>query len=709
MMHRKITVFISYNQKSGNEIADKIQNRLEAITQVVRDKTSLSDWGSIKTFMKSIRNQDMIIMIITDEYLKSSACMFEVVEAMKDENWIEHTMFVVDEGATDVYIPKKWSHYLAYWKREESDLFSIIQSIGDVATTTKLAEELKKVKCISASLIDFLGSVSDSKNPSVDEAVEKIYQKVCKNLPKEETKETNNKEVIEICNNKKDTKLFGIKEATHVVTVDYFDNVTHSASYYIHTSANKIVHMPVLILVDASGSMTSYMELISSGLKKFINNFKDNYIIDHHDEHGLKVPSVDIGIATFNSDFKIIQPFTEACEFPSSVDISATGATNLYTGFHEASEYLIEYIKDTLGRKEKVTAAVMVVIGEGGSTEPIDVLYDDGAPYVFKDCEFRSAADEPILKLSNIYHYIPAVLKTDYDDGIKSATELYRLFPEWYQVDEKVVHRVDIYDVGVLFYWIMALIRETDQYKGMREGKFSLNFNFAQRLHTPWIEALTSEKLYDYLLEKYDQSILESTDGLFQNLNIDGTNDIYEKIFKSVLYLEYEGKQPSANELSSYLHINIELVEEVLRRLLKDRRIRKIGIQETTSYKVIRTSERVDRTRMYLSGSAGTGEKILKNSGYWGCSFCSQEIVREEILYKFNWFFDEQYGYMYIIVRKKDGKMSNESMINTESSSPHKFKGSLVLYNDGSMLPVFEDALQSIGIKNNGVYIAIPS
>ena len=39
MSCKKPTVFISYNQESGDAIADQLQNRLEKIADVIRDKS----------------------------------------------------------------------------------------------------------------------------------------------------------------------------------------------------------------------------------------------------------------------------------------------------------------------------------------------------------------------------------------------------------------------------------------------------------------------------------------------------------------------------------------------------------------------------------------------------------------------------------------------------------------------------------------------
>lgn len=186
MDSKKPTIFISYNQKSGNAIADQIQKRLEPIAWVVRDKTSIPDWGSINDFMKTIRNQDLVVMVITAEFLKSSGCMFEVAQAMKDEDWHTHTMFVVADDAADIYIPKNWACYLEHWRQEEAELNHEIELIGDSAKTIKLSEELRKVKETQYSLLDFLSKVADAKNPNITEAVEKIYQRVNKSISETE-------------------------------------------------------------------------------------------------------------------------------------------------------------------------------------------------------------------------------------------------------------------------------------------------------------------------------------------------------------------------------------------------------------------------------------------------------------------------------------------------------------------------------------------
>ena len=76
---------------------------------------------------------------------------------------------------------------------------------------------------------------------------------------------------------------------------------------------------------------------------------------------------------------------------------------------------------------------------------------------------------------------------------------------------------------------------------------------------------------------------------------------------------------------------------------------------------------------MWLNGSAKTGEKIIKNSSSFSSQHVGTEELGEKVLYRFTWNFDGQHGYISIMVRKEDNKISNSSLIGTDSSSSHKF------------------------------------
>ncbi|MBP2633100.1 MAG: hypothetical protein H6Q70_3728 [Firmicutes bacterium] len=100
----------------------------------------------------------------------------------------------------------------------------------------------------------------------------------------------------------------------------------------------------------------------------------------------------------------------------------------------------------------------------------------------------------------------------------------------------------------------------------------------------------------------------------------------------------------------------------------------------------------------WLSGSAKTGEKIIENHKRFFVEFSK----KDGDMYTFLWSFDNQHGFINITV--KDEKMSNSSLINTDSDSIRRFKRALGVYNDSTLIPVFINLMKSINVKIDGVY-----
>lgn len=76
----KPTVFISY-KRDKSDIVNKLEVKIGGRAEIKRDTEEIGAWESITTFMKSIRTQDFAILVISDNYLKSVACMYEVIQA----------------------------------------------------------------------------------------------------------------------------------------------------------------------------------------------------------------------------------------------------------------------------------------------------------------------------------------------------------------------------------------------------------------------------------------------------------------------------------------------------------------------------------------------------------------------------------------------------------------------------------------------------
>lgn len=173
---RKPTVFISYNWGSDN-IAGEIEAKLSPYAEVKRDKKTVHPWGNLKVFMGSIRDQDFAVLIISDAYLKSEACMYEVIELMKEKQWDERVMYVVTDDACKIYDTAKQLEIIGCWENKENELNEQLKN-HNPALVTAQAEELKKVHLISLNIGDFMAKVRYSNNPKMQDAIDAVVERV---------------------------------------------------------------------------------------------------------------------------------------------------------------------------------------------------------------------------------------------------------------------------------------------------------------------------------------------------------------------------------------------------------------------------------------------------------------------------------------------------------------------------------------------------
>ena len=133
-------IFISYSW-ADNEIVNEIDKTLQLAEIVVhRDIRDVSYRDSIKKFMKSIRRTDFALLVLSDKYLKSKNCMYEILEFVKDENYKERILPIV----LDKSIYGSPFDYISYWENELKDHKKKASQL-DIKNIGVLSEELKKI------------------------------------------------------------------------------------------------------------------------------------------------------------------------------------------------------------------------------------------------------------------------------------------------------------------------------------------------------------------------------------------------------------------------------------------------------------------------------------------------------------------------------------------------------------------------------------
>ena len=169
------TLFLSYSREDA-AVADRIDKHFNGpLVTVKRDIRDVGNWQSIKKFMVSIRLQDFAVLIISESYLKSVNCMYEVMEIMKEtECWNRIFTIVLDKS---IYSPDQRLAYIKYWEDERDKLKAKIRTI-DIANSMEVVADLKKYTLIATQMGEFLSCVADMNNPNANDICKAIEAKI---------------------------------------------------------------------------------------------------------------------------------------------------------------------------------------------------------------------------------------------------------------------------------------------------------------------------------------------------------------------------------------------------------------------------------------------------------------------------------------------------------------------------------------------------
>lgn len=126
-------VYISYAWGNAGDEKEEIVNQLDRALQergikIIRDKRDLGYRGSIKEFMVQIGRGLCVILVVSDKYLRSPNCMFELVEIAENKQ-IQDRIFPIVLGDADIYEPIKRIQYIKHWEAKRAELAEAIKSM----------------------------------------------------------------------------------------------------------------------------------------------------------------------------------------------------------------------------------------------------------------------------------------------------------------------------------------------------------------------------------------------------------------------------------------------------------------------------------------------------------------------------------------------------------------------------------------------------
>ena len=199
-------IFLSYSHKD-KEIADRVDKFfISKNIPLTRDVRDSPPYSSLINFMDTIRDHDYVIMLISDSYLKSINCMYEVIQFIQERNYIDRTFPIVIDNEATIFDQPKHSKYIHYWQTKYKELGDEIKTLQNTGTIS-LHKELDKINKIQLNIGEFLNKIADLKCFPLDELESTSYKAILDKIGK--TLGVFQKEEIEVESEKLKIRIIG--------------------------------------------------------------------------------------------------------------------------------------------------------------------------------------------------------------------------------------------------------------------------------------------------------------------------------------------------------------------------------------------------------------------------------------------------------------------------------------------------------------------
>lgn len=143
--------------------------------QVVRDKQDMTYKDSISDFIDEIGKGNLIVVGISDKYLKSTYCMTELNKIYQrsdsDPDEFIQKIFPIQLEGLELNKPSVISAYLSHWEKTETEWEALVKQHTDIGDYYEIFQNVKQIRTNIADLIAFLSDRLIIK--AVDYSIEK--------------------------------------------------------------------------------------------------------------------------------------------------------------------------------------------------------------------------------------------------------------------------------------------------------------------------------------------------------------------------------------------------------------------------------------------------------------------------------------------------------------------------------------------------------
>ncbi|MEA5624273.1 COR domain-containing protein, partial [Nostoc sp. UHCC 0251] len=153
-------VFISYTwrDQQSKPLVEKIEQAFQAKgIKIIRDTNAIGYKERFKEFMQRLSRGTCVILVISDQYLKSENCMYELVEIAKDKDFYKR-IFPIILADAKIFKSIERVQYIKYWEEEIEELNKAMKEVmaDNLQGIREDIDQYREIRNMIAKLTDLL-------------------------------------------------------------------------------------------------------------------------------------------------------------------------------------------------------------------------------------------------------------------------------------------------------------------------------------------------------------------------------------------------------------------------------------------------------------------------------------------------------------------------------------------------------------------------
>lgn len=187
----KVAVSYAWKEEDAGPHAGAVEEIVSDLrsrgVDVLRDTDRIKHGESLSRFMKDVGSSEALCVFLSDAYLKSPNCMYELLIAWQrtrddPESFRKRVKVWVMPGTVSIYTLEDRLTYTEHWNAESKRIAPLVKKHATSGLSSSELANFRKVQQIASDVSEILTFVADSLSPK---SVDEFKQWVTESLPPE--------------------------------------------------------------------------------------------------------------------------------------------------------------------------------------------------------------------------------------------------------------------------------------------------------------------------------------------------------------------------------------------------------------------------------------------------------------------------------------------------------------------------------------------